>query len=127
MHNSKFPENHQAIMPYLMLENASAFKDFTTSVLGGEITITRKREDSDLIMHSEVVINGCTIMFCDSTEQYKPWPANLFIYVENADDSYKKALENGATSEMEPADQSYGRSCGVKDPCGNVWWLTSLL
>ena len=38
----------------------------------------------------------------------------------------EKALQAGATSVMPPADQDYGRSCGVKDPCGNTWWITSV-
>ena len=40
--------------------------------------------------------------------------------------TYHKALEMGASYIMEPADMEYGRSCGVKDPFGNVWWITSL-
>jgi len=27
---------------------------------------------------------------------------------------------------MQLSDQSYGRTCGVKDPCGNSWWITSV-
>jgi PhnB protein len=27
---------------------------------------------------------------------------------------------------MEPADQFYGdRNAGVKDPCGNLWWIAT--
>ena len=35
-------------------------------------------------------------------------------------------MEVGATTLMEVADQSYGRSGGVQDPYGNVWWITSM-
>jgi len=48
------------------------------------------------------------------------------VYVEDADAAYKLALDNGATSLMPPADQDYGRTCGVKDPFGNTWWITSV-
>jgi uncharacterized glyoxalase superfamily protein PhnB len=50
----------------------------------------------------------------------------MFVYVDNADEIYQKALQEGAVSIMEPADQSYGRSCGVEDPYGNTWWITSV-
>jgi uncharacterized glyoxalase superfamily protein PhnB len=45
--------------------------------------------------------------------------------VSDADRSYAAALAAGATSVMSPADQDYGRSCGVKDTNGNTWWITS--
>lgn len=128
MSTVKIPNGHQTVMPYLMLDGAVQFKDFTTSVFGGQITSTHYQEDApEMIKHSEVRIGESTIMFCDSRPEWPAQPANMFVYVENADDTYKKALEQGGTSVMEPADQEYGRSCGVTDPCGNVWWITSVL
>jgi PhnB protein len=128
MSNAKVPNGHQAVMPYLMLDGASKFKDFTTAVFGGIISATHYQEDNPQhIKHSEVTIGGSTIMFCDSRAEWPAQPANLFVYVEDADDSYQKALAAGGSSVMMPADQDYGRSCGVTDPCGNTWWITSVL
>ena len=53
-------------------------------------------------------------LFVDATEQFTERTTALFVYVENADETFKKALDEGATSLMLPADQSYGRSGGVK-------------
>jgi PhnB protein len=37
----------------------------------------------------------------------------------------KRALENGATLEMEVADMPYGdRQGGVRDRHGNIWWIS---
>ncbi|MGI0000076.1 MAG: VOC family protein, partial [Nitrososphaeraceae archaeon] len=48
------------------------------------------------------------------------------LYVTDCDAVYKQALEAGATSLMEPKDQFYGdRSGGVKDPCGNHWFIAT--
>ncbi|NIJ51611.1 VOC family protein [Dyadobacter arcticus] len=128
MSTVKVPNGHQTVMPYLMLDGAEKFKEFTINVLDGEITSTHYQEDyPDKIKHSEVKIGASTIMFCDSRPEWSAHPANMFLYVENADDTYQKALKAGAESMMEPADQDYGRSCGVTDPCGNVWWITSVL
>ena len=77
-------------------------------------------------MHAEIKIGNCTIMFADTTEAFKPQLAGLFIYVENADDTCHKALAEGGTTVMELSDQDYGRTCGVNDPCGNTWWITSV-
>ncbi|MDQ6905015.1 MAG: hypothetical protein M3139_18640 [Bacteroidota bacterium] len=43
--------------------------------------------------------------------------------MDDADETYKKAIEAGGISITEVADQSYGRSGGVKDPFGNSWWI----
>lgn len=50
------------------------------------------------------------------------FPAMLYIYLDNVDETYRRALENGATTMREPADQFYGdRTCMVKDKFGNAW------
>lgn len=121
----QIPEGYQAVMPYLILKNAAGFIDFTQKVFDAEQKYKELREDGHTIRHAEIVISGCVIMCAESTEEYPVQTANLFVYVENADDTYAKALQNGATSINEPADQSYGRTCGVSDPNGNVWWITS--
>ena len=55
-------------------------------------------------------------MMADVTEDFDTANANLFIYVDDADETYQLALQNGATVVNEIADQSYGRGGGVKDP-----------
>lgn len=119
------PENHQQVMPYLIVANAAGLSQFIQDVLGGRETIRHLRDDGR-IMHAEVMIGNSTIMFAESTENWGNNPSGMFVYVSNADATYQKALDAGATSVMPPADQSYGRSCGVTDPYGNTWWITSL-
>jgi len=80
----------------------------------------------NVIMHSEIVIGGCTIMFADATEEFPPRTAGFFIYVENADETHKKAVAEGGVAVSKVEDHAYGRSGGVHDPFGNVWWITSV-
>jgi uncharacterized glyoxalase superfamily protein PhnB len=103
-----------------MLEDATAFFDFTKAVFDAE-TIHRNAHDNGMLQHGEIQIGGSTIMFSNSRDDWKPATANMFVYVEDADEVYAKALANGAESVMPPADQE----CGVTDPFGNVWWITS--
>jgi len=125
----KLPEGHQTIMPYLMLRGALKFIDFTKEVFSAHVVTNmhKLRENPELVQHSEIIIGGSTIMFTDATDEWPAQTANLFIYVENADEAYHKALKAGATSVMELADKDYGRTCGVTDPFGNTWWITSVL
>lgn len=122
----KIPKSHQTIMPYLIVPGAQKFIEFTQKVFNAEETFKRMREDGKTIMHSEIQIGGSTIMFADTTEQFKSSPAGLFIYVGNADETYKKAIDEGASTVMELSDQDYGRTCGVADPFGNTWWITTV-
>ena len=112
-------------MPYISVSDAAGFTDFCTTVFSATQTHISMREGGKSIMHGQLRISGSTIMYCDATEHWKPQPAHLFIYMPDADETYHSALEHGATSLMQPADRSYGRSCGVTDPYGNVWWITS--
>jgi uncharacterized glyoxalase superfamily protein PhnB len=52
--------------------------------------------------------------------------AGLFVYVEDADAAIGRALAEGAKSIDEIRDMEYGRSGGITDPYGNVWWITSI-
>jgi len=53
-------------------------------------------------------------------------PAFLYLYVDDADASYRHALAAGAVSIEEPGDMPYGDRRGmVEDPCGNIWQIAT--
>ena len=119
----KIPEGHTTLMPYLMMEEARSFIAFIKDVFDAELTHESERDG--MIGHCEARIGNGTMMFSQSRDEWKPATANLFVYVDDADATFQKALEAGATTVAEMADQEYGRSGGVTDPFGNVWWITS--
>ena len=125
MKTVNIPEGYPQLMPYLIVANAAAFIDFTQKVFDATEKFKTMR-DEHTIMHAEVSIGDSVIMIADATEQFTKQNAGLFIYVDDCDIIFQKALDNGATIIMEPADQSYGRSGGVKDAFGNTWWITSV-
>jgi PhnB protein len=119
------PPNHQAVMTYLMLDNPNEFINFVEKVF--DAMISAKHESPEGIRHCEATIGGSTIMFAGTTADWPAQTTNLFVYVEDVDSTYTNALANGATSIMGLSDQDYGRTCGIKDPCGNVWWMTTIM
>jgi PhnB protein len=125
MSKLKIPEGYQAVMPYLVVTGAISFSTFMQNVFDAKEIHKQMRPEGG-VRHAQVNVSGSTIMFADATEQFPVNSAGLFIYVQNADEAYQKALDEGATSIMPPADQDYGRSCGVTDPFGNTWWITSV-
>lgn len=124
MNTVKFPKEYQQVMPYLIVKNAAGFADFLQKVFDAKEAL-REMRDEKCIKHAEARIGVCTIMFADSTEQFESRNAGLFIYVDDADMRYQKALAEGATPVGEMSDQEYGRSGGILDPYGNTWWITS--
>jgi PhnB protein len=123
--NPKIPANNQTVMPYLILRDAEGFMKFTQEVFGATL-LDKHLQDDGTIMHAEVMIGDSTIMFAQSNDKFGESPAGLFIYVNDTDETYIKALEFGATSVQEISDQSYGRTGGIKDANGNTWWITSI-
>lgn len=114
----------QSVYPYLIVKNAKGFTRFLNDLFDAEEKFIAMRDDN-LIAHAEMVFGTTSIMCADATEEYKPQPAGLFIYVDDADTRYAKALELGCKTLMGLSDQEYGRTCGVEDPYGNTWWITS--
>ena len=48
----------------------------------------------------------------------------FYLYVEDVDAVYKRAVEAGGKPIHEPANQAYGdRTGGVEDSLGNQWWV----
>jgi len=124
MEKLSIPEGYQRVMPYLVVQNAQGFFEFMQKVFNATEKYKAMRDETK-IAHAELQIGDSTIMFADSTDQWNTQTAGMFVYVADADETYKKALEEGATSIMEMSDQSYGRSGGVTDTYGNTWWITS--
>ena len=123
----KIAKGHQPVMPYLILKGAEDFIKFTEKVFNAkEVYKGYRDDDTSLIVHAEIQISGSNIMIADVTEDFGVANANLFVYVDDADTTYSRALQNGASTVNVIADQNYGRSGGVRDPFGNVWWITSI-
>jgi PhnB protein len=119
--------------PYLIYKDAAAALAFYEKAFGAE-PLTRYANDKGLIVHAEFRIGDSTFMMTSENSAY-PWiksvetlgdsPVQLFLYVDDIDARFQRALAAGATPVMPLAEQVYGRSGGLKDPFGLVWWLST--
>ena len=117
----QIPAQYNRLMPYMIIPGAYEFITFMKAVFGAEEQLLVPRSEG-IIMHGELRIGDAVIMFADATEQFEARPAGIFIYVDNVDANYDKALAFGATSHMAPTTMDYGYTCGFKDAFGNDWW-----
>ena len=57
-----------------------------------------------------------------------PMPPAVYMYVEDVDALYERALKAGAVSVLPPTDQPYGdRNAWVRDPFDNMWYLATTI
>jgi PhnB protein len=111
------------VTPYLMVTDADGLIAFVTQAFAA--TETLRTTGSAGGIHAEVIIGDSTVMIGGSAAR-EPWPAALYLYLPDVDAVYRRALEAGGASIMEPSDQPYGdRLAGVKDPFGNLWYLAT--
>ena len=120
------PDGYTAVTPYLIVEDAAGFLDFLTNAFGA-VERLRIPMGEGLIGHAEVEIGGAAVMLSDEAPPDFPVSSSqIHLYVEDVDAVFAQAVNAGATSESEPADQFYGdRIARVADPSGNVWSIAS--
>lgn len=119
------PEGYHTITPCLIVEGANKLIEFVENTFEGKVS-TKMQNDNGIIAHAELKIGDSMLMLAEATEEWKATKTLLYLYVENADATFQKALDAGATSVKEPADQFYGdRSATVKDAFGNLWSIAT--
>ncbi|RPJ84705.1 MAG: VOC family protein [Acidobacteria bacterium] len=119
------PDGYETITPYFVVNGAEKFIEFAKRAFGAKEVFRANMPDGS-IMHVELQIGSSKIMLGQASERWKPETCALYLYVPDVDSVYKKAVEAGAKSIMEPADMFYGdRSSGVLDPFGNHWWIAT--
>jgi PhnB protein len=120
------PAGYHTVTPYLTVANARAEIDFLKRAFNAKTTETLSQDSDGNIRHAELEIGDSMIMLGQARDQWKARPTSFYLYVSDCDSWYKRAIEAGAKSLMEPADQFYGdRHGGIEDPEGNYWWIAT--
>jgi PhnB protein len=116
------------VTPFLNPASVAAYTDFLQRAFGAESLA--HFENSGRVVYAAVRIDDSVLEMGEVAGQKEPmhFPTAFFLYVPDADASYHRAIEAGATSLWEPADQRYGvRNAGVLDPFGNQWFPSTPL
>lgn len=121
------PPGFSIVTPYFFARQADTLVEFLVAGLGGEEVLRSRRPDGR-IANCQVRLGTATVMVSEASEAYPPMPASLYLYVADADAAMRRALSAGATLEMAVVDMPYGdRQGGVRDPHGNLWWISQRL
>jgi len=129
----KIPDGYTAVTPYLTIKGAAQAIDFYKKAFGAEEVMRFPMPDGKLA-HAEINIGGSVVMLHDEAPEWKAFSpqtvgdtsVSIMLYVNDVDAVFKRAIEAGATSTMEVADQFYGdRAGGLKDPFGHKWHIAT--
>ena len=125
------PKGWPQLIPALTVADPKKSIEWYKKAFGFELEGEPMEMDGK-IMHAELRLGEAKIMLggegCGDLRSPKTAgirPGNSFyIYCENPDSIYDRALKAGAKSEAEPEDMFWGdRACRLTDPDGYVWWF----
>lgn len=112
------PEGWRSVTPRLVVNDPTKLVDSLKKAFGASGDFTADMPSVMRIGDSIVMVSGVGPR--DAT------PAFLYLYVDDVDVTYHRALEAGAVCLEEPADMPYGDRRGmVRDPCGNDWQIAT--
>jgi PhnB protein len=116
-------DTYRTVTPYLLVPDADAELAFLKAAFGGA-EVNCQRNPDNTVMHAEMKIGDSLVMLGQAGGPWKPRAAALYLWVDDVDATYARALKAGAASESQPEDKPYGhRNAGVIDTNGITWWI----
>src|SRR4029078_12999437 len=106
MTGKKIPDGYHTVTPYLMLADAQKFVDFMAAAFDARVTEQLQRPDGK-VGHTEIRVGDSVLMRSEWMEGHPPTPVMLYLYLEDADAAFERALRAGATEVQKPTNQFY--------------------
>ena len=133
---SPVPAGFHSVTPHLILDNSADAIEWYKQALGAEEIAPRALDPAGRVMHAEIRIGNSILMLNDamgggrSATTIGGSPVGLWIYVDDCDALYHRAVAAGAQVPPGPmgalADQFWGdRSGTVADPFGYTWTIAT--
>jgi PhnB protein len=115
---NRIPSGFHSVTPRIVCRDPAALVSFLKRVFDARGDYVATAPSQIRIGNSIVMVSGGGLREAAS--------AFLYVYVDDADATYQRALLAGATSLEEPRDLPYGdRRAMVRDPFGNLWQIAT--
>lgn len=112
------PEGWSTVTPRIVARDAEELVEFLKRVFGAT-------GDFQQAAPTVIRIGDSQIMISDAGAR-GPMPAFLYVYVDDADATHRRAVEAGALTLEDPFDTPYGdRRCMMEDRWGNTWQIAT--
>jgi PhnB protein len=128
------PNGYHAVTPSLTFKDSQKAIDFYKKAFGATVLSVFPNLTGKGIMHAALQIADSILMMGDenagqtskSAETLGTSPISLFLYVPDADKTFKQAVAAGGTVVMPMADMFWGDRAGnIKDPFGYQWMIAT--
>jgi PhnB protein len=127
------PDGYRTVTPYLYVRGVAKALDFYRKAFAAVETV-RMPGPGDSIMHAEIRIGDSIIMMGEenpergakSPQMFGGSTGAVFLYVDDVDAWFKRAVGAGAKTKMPPTDMFWGDRYGtLVDPFGHDWGLAT--
>jgi PhnB protein len=127
------PEGFHTVTPYLAVDDGARAIEFYQQAFGAKERMRMPGPDGK-ISHAEITIGDSIIMLgpspansgVRSPQSLGSSTVSIFLYLEDVDSTFKKALSAGAKEAQPLADQPWGDRYGrLTDPFGHSWSLAT--
>ncbi|MBZ5604983.1 MAG: VOC family protein [Acidobacteriia bacterium] len=122
------PKGFHSLTPYLHASPKAKLLDFLRDAFGA-VEAGRFPRPDGTIMHAQTQIGDSILEFAEMPDDFAgPRGTSFWYFVDNVDETYRRAVAAGGTSLNEPVDRPYGqREGGVIDPAGNYWFISRVI
>jgi PhnB protein len=127
------PEGHHSLTPAIVVNDAARALDFYHRAFDAA-ELGRFATPDGKIAHAEIKIGDSRLMlsdefsfgFCRSPESLGGTTTTLWVYTEDVDSMFSRAVQAGATVKMPLKDEFWGDRVGhLADPFGHIWVLAT--
>jgi PhnB protein len=123
------PDGFHTITPQIIVSDGAKAIEFYKKALGAQENGRFMGPDGKTVMHAELKIGNSMLMLgsehppeCLSPKSRGGTSVSLYMYVENADAAFDRAVKAGCKVKMPIEDQFWGDRFGqVEDPFGHQW------
>ena len=129
------PDGFNTIIPHLVVKGAAEAIEFYKRAFGAKEMGRMPFPGSDgqvKIGHADLQIGDSRVFLADefpeqgATAPSGKSPVTIHLYVTDTDATFNKAVEEGATATMPPADMFWGdRYAKLVDPFGHSWSIAT--
>jgi PhnB protein len=120
------PTGLSTLTPQLVVSDATALVSFLEKAFGAQLVDKVPGPEGKGILHGHCRVGDSVIFLSDASGFAKPTTANSFVYVEDVDTVFGKAVAAGGKVVAPITDMFWGDRWGmIEDPFGNIWQLAT--
>ncbi|MFJ9783760.1 VOC family protein [Amycolatopsis sp. NPDC101161] len=121
------PDGYTTVTPWIIGHDTAGLLGFLKEAFDAE-ELGRVVGDDGKIGHAEVRIGDAVVMAFDAPGDWAETPAFLRLYVQDSEETQRRAIEAGAIEVTRQTVLFFGDRVGrVRDPFGNLWWIQTRL